>query len=76
MHVNFYVHGKTIPGGIPILGIAPHDTIEAALQESRARMSFGGATIWILDDEGELVLDANEIRRTVEESHFDKSAEN
>jgi len=66
MHMNYYVHGRTIPGGIPILGIEPHETIEAALQESRARMSFGGATIWIVDHEGELVLDTDDVRRMLD----------
>ena len=64
--MGFYLHGKTIPGGVAFVEAPPHSTIEAALAAAKIKMSAGAAIVWVVDHESKIVLTADEVRQRID----------
>lgn len=64
--MTYYVHGKTIPDGTSFLDATPYQTIEAALEGARTKMSLGAAVAWIVDRHGKPIMNEAQVRRALE----------
>jgi hypothetical protein len=63
--MSYYIHGETLPAKTPWKCCIPHKSVETALAEARARSSFGAATVWIVDDDGKVVMGAEEVSKAL-----------
>jgi hypothetical protein len=63
--MSYYIHGETLPAKTPWKCTMPHKSVETALAEARARSSFGAAIVWIVDDDGKVVMGAEEVSKAL-----------
>jgi len=63
--MHFYLEGRTLPNGPFFRAPEEYETIEAALEAARAKMSCGNA-VWIKDERDALVLSLQEARQWIE----------
>ena len=62
----YCVHAAT-DGGVPLVK-ASRATIGEALREAEFELSGGAALAWIVDDEGRLILPADQVKARLEQS--------
>ena len=65
MSKNYWVHAAT-DGGVPVVK-ASRATIDEALKEAELELSGGAALAWIVDDEGRLILPADQVKARLEQ---------
>jgi hypothetical protein len=63
--MSYYIHGETLPAKTQWKCSIPHKSVETALAEARARSSFGAARVWIVDDDGKVVMGAEEVGKAL-----------
>ena len=61
----YWVHAAT-DGGVPVVK-ASRATIDEALKEAELELSGGAALVWIVDDEGRLILPADQVKARLEQ---------
>ena len=62
----YFVHAAT-NAGIPVVK-ASRATVDEALREAEFELSGGAAFVWIVDDDGHLILPADQIKARVNQA--------
>jgi hypothetical protein len=62
----YFVHAAT-NAGIPVVK-ASRATVDEALREAEFELSGGAAFVWIVDDDGHLILPANQVKARLDQA--------
>jgi hypothetical protein len=62
----YFVHAAT-NAGIPVVK-ASRATVDEALSEAEFELSGGAAFVWIVDDDGHLILPANQVKARLDQA--------
>ena len=62
----YFVHAAT-SAGIPTVK-ASRATVDEALREAEFELSGGAAFVWIVDDDGHLILPANQVKARLDQA--------
>jgi hypothetical protein len=62
----YFVHAAT-NAGVPVVK-ASRATVDEALREAEFELSGGAAFVWIVDDDGHLILPANQVKARLDQA--------
>ena len=58
----FYLRGRTAKDGRAVSYAHPYKSVEEALHEAEKTLAAAGEIVWIVDEAGNLVLPADQVR--------------
>ena len=63
----FYLRGRTAKDGPAVDYAHPYKSVDEALGEAENALATVGATVWIVDEAGNLVLPADQVRMRLQD---------
>ena len=58
----FYLRGRTAKDGRAVSDAHPYKSVDEALREAEKTLAAAGDIVWIVDEAGNLVLPADQVR--------------
>ena len=59
--MRYYVRGETVVARTPIKSAIAHTQIDSAIEEARERTVMKAGIVWIIDQDGNIVLSSNDV---------------